>query len=113
MPTKQAVKAEVERIGWDKTEIISVDAPEVKLAISYLHSIGREDMAAYLEQIARQGLIRAGPFKGFLAIVYGISYNEEAILLSDSDSYPQYNNILQRAASLIHEIGATSRFVVS
>jgi len=103
MPAKAAVNAEVNRIGWDNAQAIGIDAPEVILAAAYLRGIARNDMAEYLEYLADAGLIRAGPFSGFLAAVY-----QENIALSTN--YPEYNTTLERAASLVHEIGATARF---
>ncbi|MBM3255669.1 MAG: methyltransferase domain-containing protein, partial [Candidatus Omnitrophica bacterium] len=103
MPSAQDVGASIQAAGWDNAQAVSIDSPEVALAASYLRSTGRNDMADYLEYLARAGLIRAGPFKGFLATPY-----QEGIALSTN--YPAYNTPLERAASLIHEIGATARF---
>ncbi|MFA5223659.1 MAG: HEAT repeat domain-containing protein, partial [Candidatus Omnitrophota bacterium] len=108
MPTRNEVNNEINRIGWDNTQALAADAAEIKLAISYLRSINENPMADYLKYLVEAGLIRAGPFQGFLASTYISADNKEYIVLSNS--YPVYNTTLERAASLVHEVGATFKF---
>ncbi|MCM8824214.1 MAG: hypothetical protein NC822_06035, partial [Candidatus Omnitrophica bacterium] len=107
-PTQEEVLAEIQRHDIDKFEVITLQSPELKLALEYLRSINEYQMASYLEYLAKQGLIRAGPLKGFLATTYQDDQGTEYILLSNL--YPEYNTSLQRACSLVHESGATSKF---
>ncbi|MFA5091001.1 MAG: DUF4922 domain-containing protein, partial [Candidatus Omnitrophota bacterium] len=111
MPSRRKVNASVKNVGWDNTQavdIVDIESIEVRLASDYLRSIGREDMAEYLEYLAKAGLIRAGPFEGFLASTYRITRRKEGIILTSA--HPLHNSPIERAASLVHEIGATSRF---
>ncbi|PIQ88042.1 MAG: hypothetical protein COV73_00940, partial [Candidatus Omnitrophica bacterium CG11_big_fil_rev_8_21_14_0_20_43_6] len=103
VPSQAQVNASVEKNGWDNAQVIGVNAPEIVLAVAYLRSIGREDMAEYLEYLVKAGLIRAGPFEDFLAAVY----NKSIIL---SINYPEYNATLEKVASLVHGVGATFKF---
>ncbi|MGD9015559.1 MAG: glycogen/starch synthase, partial [Candidatus Omnitrophota bacterium] len=110
MPSTRKVNASVRTVGWDSNRVaaVGIDSIEVSLAAGYLRSINREDMASYLEYLARAGLIRAGPFEDFLAATYMINRTAEGIALNNT--HPIHNNPIERAASLIHEIGATKRF---
>ncbi|MDO8488774.1 MAG: hypothetical protein Q7S42_01485, partial [Candidatus Omnitrophota bacterium] len=116
MLTKEYVEKEVVRVMTSadeeikkKIKTIECESSVVQAVLNYLRSIKEEAMANYLEYLAKQGLIRVGPFKGFLATVYTNNKKEECILLSNL--YQDYfENPVQRAASLIHEIGATSKF---
>ncbi|MCM8827641.1 MAG: hypothetical protein NC904_09040, partial [Candidatus Omnitrophica bacterium] len=107
-PTQEEVLVEIKRHNINTFEVITLQSPELKLALEYLRSINEYQMASYLEYLAKQGLIRAGPLKGFLATTYQDDQGTEYILLSNL--YPEYNNMAQRTLSLIHEIGATSKF---
>ncbi|HNW39658.1 MAG TPA: serine hydrolase, partial [Candidatus Omnitrophota bacterium] len=106
IPTKERVNTEINRVGWDNAQTIAAEAIEVRLALNFLHSVGDDAIADYLEYLVAAGLIRAGPFEGFLAAPY-----QAGIALSTN--YLQYNTIVERAASLIHDIGATDKFIFS
>ncbi|RKY19915.1 MAG: hypothetical protein DRP62_08920, partial [Planctomycetota bacterium] len=68
----------------------------------------QKQTAKYLEEIAKKGLIRAGPLEeGILSGIYREN-NREYIVLSDK--YPEYNISYERAASLAYEIGNLSKF---
>ncbi|MFA4934172.1 MAG: glycogen/starch synthase, partial [Candidatus Omnitrophota bacterium] len=108
MPSKEKVNAVIQQVGWDDAPVLAADAAEIKLAVSYLKSINEVQMAEYLEYLVNAGLIRAGPFQGFLASIYHDAKGQESIALSIM--YPAYNSIIELAKSLIHEIGATQRF---
>ncbi|MBM3254460.1 MAG: HAD-IIIC family phosphatase, partial [Candidatus Omnitrophica bacterium] len=108
MPSAVAVKEEVLRHDINKFQVLAVNSEELKLALAYLRSIGEPAMADYLEYLAKAGFIRTGPLKGFLASSYIDSEGVEYIFISYN--YPGYNNFEQMVVSLIHEIGATSRF---
>ncbi|MBD3264345.1 MAG: glycosyltransferase, partial [Candidatus Omnitrophica bacterium] len=103
IPSRSRTKKAVETAGWDNLDIVGPESEEMKMALSYLRKVNPH-MAEYLKYIAREGLVRAGPVEGFLATVYG----EEAIVLSTA--YQEYDTTLERAASLVHEIGAVSEF---
>ena len=108
MATVAQVRSTVEKVGFDHAAILAVESQEVKLALAHLRSVGLDIMAAHLEAIAKAGLIRAGPFEGFLAAVYTLNDDQEAIVLTDN--HPVHNDLFERAASLIHEVGATAEF---
>jgi hypothetical protein len=106
MPSQEEINAAVEIFGWENTRIITANSPEVIISAAYLCSISRQDMAQYLEYLAKAGLIRAAPFAGFLAAVY-----KKGIILSVH--YLEYSTTAECAASLVHEIGATAKFKLS
>jgi MoxR-like ATPase len=108
MPSRDQVNAAIQKVGWDNAQALAEDAAGIKLAASYLKSIDENVMAEYLEYLAKAGLIRAGPFESFLASTYTDAQGQEGIALSKN--YLPYNSIIEVVASLIHEIGATSKF---
>lgn len=109
MPNKDSLVAYLKKQNLTSFEIISPDSKELTRAREYLSSLNEYAMAEYLEYLAKQGLIRAGPLEGFLATTcQDPASNEEYLLLSNY--YPEYNMPIQITASLIHEIGAAYRF---
>ncbi|MDD3088078.1 MAG: NUDIX domain-containing protein, partial [Candidatus Omnitrophica bacterium] len=110
VPSKEEVDVLINRVGWDSDNVAAlvVEAKEVTIAKQYLLAIGREDMAKYLEYLAKAGLIRAGPFEGFLAATYTDIQGQEGIALTTLHSL--HGSLFERVASLIHEVGATSKF---
>ncbi|MCM8774153.1 MAG: hypothetical protein NC820_05415, partial [Candidatus Omnitrophica bacterium] len=107
MPSREKIEEEIRRHNINNLKIISADSQEVKIAIKVLRLIEESEMAEYLEYLAKAGFIRAGPFEGFLASVYSYG-DKEYILLSDY--YPICRDSVNQALSLVHEIGATSKF---
>ena len=106
------VNEAVSKVGFDNVEknALSIGHPEVQLALGHLRSLVlkiMDEMADRLEAMIKAGLVRAGPFKGFLSAVYTLADGREAIAISN---HPIHNDINERAASLIHEIGATAPF---
>jgi uridine kinase len=115
MPTAEKIKEEVSKHDSSCFDIIRQDAPEVALAVAYLRTRGKEGkaMASYLKWLAKNDMVRGGPFEGFLA-THDTLLNKDApegILLSTK--YPEYNTLQQRVASLIWEVGATAKFNLS
>ncbi|MDO8489756.1 MAG: HAD-IIB family hydrolase, partial [Candidatus Omnitrophota bacterium] len=108
MLTIEEVRQEVKKYDLNKLDIIKPDSVEVRQAVEYLNSIGEAEMAQYLEYLVKAELIRAGSLEGFLATLYTDEQSTEYILLSNF--YPKYNTAFQKAASLIHEIGAILQF---
>ncbi|MDD5016323.1 MAG: HAD-IIIC family phosphatase, partial [Atribacterota bacterium] len=105
MPTREEINKEIKKYNLNTFEIIHSGKEELREAIKYLMSVENVSfLASELESLAAAGLIRVGPLEGFLATAYFENVTTKYILLSNL--YPEYNTILQRAASLIHEIGA-------
>ncbi|MDZ4241595.1 MAG: hypothetical protein U1D99_02090, partial [Candidatus Omnitrophota bacterium] len=116
MPIRPAVNDEVERRlrtmnkTVDQLDAIRLDSNEAQLALAFLRNHGYERMAEKLQAMIEAGLVRAGPFQGFLATVYTAADGVEYILLSNFSNYSYYLTATQKAASLVHEIGAVSPF---
>ncbi|MDD5060362.1 MAG: methyltransferase domain-containing protein, partial [Candidatus Omnitrophica bacterium] len=108
MPSREETDAAIKQVGWDNAQILTETAPEVKLAVLLLRSINEDALADYVEYLAKAGLIRAGPYQGFLAAIYENSPAQEGIAISNT--YSKYNTIFERAVSIVHEIGATAKF---
>ncbi|MGA2775904.1 MAG: hypothetical protein ABSE81_07615, partial [Candidatus Omnitrophota bacterium] len=92
---------------------IALDTKEVRLALEFLEKAeANTAMANYLRDIATKGLIRAGPYAGFLAThrTYVDPQAEEALYLMGTTNHPAHYTAHGRAASLVWEIGATARF---
>ena len=83
---------------------------DLQMAIKYLRDNGFAEMADHLEGMARKGLLPVAPFERFLAAVINYDY-EEHILISSNPYFGIYtSDPIQRAASFIYIIGATTKF---
>ncbi|MDD3151118.1 MAG: hypothetical protein PHV68_09860, partial [Candidatus Gastranaerophilales bacterium] len=113
MPSQAAVQEAI-RAKWYSSDTLTVarSHPSVDLAIEFLRSRRQgarsNRKAAHLTYLAKAGLVRAGPFGGFLAGVYRIDERTEGIAINTA--HPLHDDIVEVAASLVHEIGATSPF---
>lgn len=97
----------VSKIDQSNYLIITEQHDEYQLTSEYLLSIGREDMAEQLTYYINENLVKIGPLKDCLAAVVKIDGIEMIIISSE---YPDFNNIFERATSIIHELSLSEMF---
>ncbi|MBF0569797.1 MAG: (d)CMP kinase, partial [Candidatus Omnitrophica bacterium] len=103
----KVVQAELARHDFKAFPMLKETDAAVVLAVRTLRAMGENDMAEELLKMVRANRVRAGPLGGFLATITLIDGNENIVL---SSAYPSFNTSLEQALSLIHEIGAVSKY---
>ena len=107
MPSSRDIEQEVSSSDFQKGCALGPNDPAFRLAHQFLIDFGYEPLARHLENKIDRGEVVCGEFTGFLAATVEKDGREWILL---SNRYEAYNSDDQRAASLVHEIGALKHF---